>query len=97
MSFSVSYQNTMSEVANLAMNKQEPGYVRIRALVALVRELSPLNDRHQDVERALGLSEESSESFRDLGAESRGYMNGFSDGLAAAEKEAEAAEEDVPL
>ena len=39
------------------MDKDEPGDVRVRALVALVRELSPLNERHTEVKRELNIDE----------------------------------------
>ena len=101
MSFPVNYEAVMKETANLAMDKAEPGYVRVRALVALVRELSPLNERHLEVKRELNIDEAQVIVKIDRGAEARAYMDGVQDGLAraaeAAELEAELqAEDDEP-
>ena len=94
----------MTQTANLAMDKSEPGYVRVRALVALVRELSPLNERHLEVKRELNIEETQVQVIIDVGAESRAYMKGVRDGLAQAAQEAElqaeeelAEEDDDPL
>ena len=84
MSFPVNYEAVMKETANLAMNKQEPGYVRVRALVALVRELSPLNERHLEVKRELNIDEAQTVVVIDRGAEARAYMSGVHAGLAQA-------------
>ncbi|MDE2967603.1 MAG: hypothetical protein OXS30_09010 [Chloroflexota bacterium] len=95
MSFPVTYQNTMTEVATLAMDRQEPGYVRVRALVALVRELSPLNQRCAEVKRELGIGE--AEVYVDAGVESRAYMQGVRDGIASVEYERARQEEEEEL
>ena len=106
MSFPVTYHNAMTEIANLALNRDEPGYVRVRALTKLVSELSPLNERHHEVKRELGLEEAQPIVQIDRNAEARAYMAGLEDGLArAAEFEAElrpeeeeaAEEDDDPL
>ena len=104
MSFPVNYESVMNQTANLAMDQSEPGYVRVRALVALVRELSPLNERHLEVKRELNIDEAQVQVVTDVGAESRAYMKGVQDGLAQAALEAEiqaeeelAEEDDDPL
>ena len=84
MSFPVNYETVMKETANLAMDKSEPGYVRVRALVALVRELSPLNERHLEVKRELNIDEARIIVRIDHEAESRAYMSGVHAGLARA-------------
>ena len=89
MSFPVNYEAVMKETANLAMDKAEPGYVRVRALVALVRELSPLNERHLEVKRELNIDEAQVIVTIDREAESRAYMQGVQDGMARAEQLAE--------
>ena len=94
-SFPLNYRTTMTQVAELAMDANEPGYVRAKMLCTLVRELSPLNERHAEVKRELGIEEEPKRPYRDVGAESRGYVKGFNDGLAAAE--AEAAEREAEI
>ena len=66
------------------MDKSEPGYVRVRALVALVRELSPLNERHLEVKRELNIDEAQTIVVIDEAAESRAYMQGVQAGLARA-------------
>ena len=81
MSFPVTYQNAMTEVANLAMSDRQPGYVRVRALLTLVRELSPLNQLCAEVKRELGIEEAA--VYVDAGAESRAYMQGVRDGIAS--------------
>ena len=91
MSFSVNYETVMNQTANLAMDQGEPGYVRVRALVALVRELSPLNERHLEVKRELNIEEAQVIVQIDRDAEARAFMAGLEEGLARA---AEAAEED---
>ena len=101
MSFPVNYEAVMKETANLAMDKAEPGYVRVRALVALVRELSPLNERHLEVKRELNIDEAQTIVTIDREAESRAYMQGVQDGMARAEQLAEfeaelQAEDDEP-
>ena len=57
MSFPVNYETAMTNIANLAMDQNEPGYVRVRALIKLVSELSPLNERHLEVKRELNIDE----------------------------------------
>ena len=89
MSFPVNYETVMKETANLAMDKTEPGYVRVRALVALVKELSPLNERHLEVKRELNIDEAQVIVRIDHEAESRAYFAGFEAGLTAAHEEAE--------
>ena len=86
------------------MDQGEPGYVRVRALVALVRELSPLNERHTEVKRELGIDEAQVQVSIDVGAEARAFMAGLEEGLARAAEEAEiqaeeelAEEDDDPL
>ena len=77
MSFPVNYETVMKETANLAMDKSEPGYVRARALVALVRELSPLNERHLEVKRELNIDEAQTIVTIDRLAETKAYTKGF--------------------
>ena len=89
MSFPMNYEAVMKETANLALDKAEPGYVRVRALVALVRELSPLNERHLEVKRELNIDEAQTIVAIDRGAEARAYMAGVQDGLARAAEAAE--------
>ena len=92
MSFPLNYQATMTMAADVAMDKNEPGYVRARVLCALIRELSPLNERHVEVKRELGIEEGSAPVMMiDRDAEARAYMAGLEEGLARAE-EAQAAE-----
>ncbi len=100
----MNYETAMTQTANLAMDKNEPGYVRVRALVALVRELSPLNERHLEVKRELNIDEAQVIVQIDHGAENRAYMKGVEAGLALAAQEVEtqaeeelAKEEDDPL
>ncbi|MYE06058.1 MAG: hypothetical protein F4Y04_02360 [Chloroflexi bacterium] len=95
MSFPVTYQNAMTEVANLAMSDKQPGYVRVRALLTLVRELSPLNQRCVEVKRELGIEEAA--VYVDAGAESRAYMQGVRDGIASVEYERARQEEEEEL
>ncbi|MDE2893037.1 MAG: hypothetical protein OXN86_11095 [Chloroflexota bacterium] len=103
MSFPVTYHDTMTEVANLAMNRQEPGYVRVRALVTLVRELSPLNERCAEVKRELGIDETSVSVQTGILSESEAYMKGVRDGIASVQCECRdeddefADEDDDPL
>ena len=104
MSFSVNYETVMNQTAKVAMDQGEPGYVRVRALVALVRELSPLNERHIEVKRELNIDEAQVQVVIDVGVEARAYMRGVQDGLAQAALEAEiqaeeelAEEDDDPL
>ena len=96
MSFSVNYETVMNQTAKVAMDQGEPGYVRVRALVALVRELSPLNERHLEVKRELNIEETQVQVIIDVGAESRAYMKGVRDGLAQAAQEAELQAEEEP-
>ena len=111
MSFPINYETVMTETANLAMAKEEPGYVRVRALVALVRELSPLNERHLEVKRELNIDEARVVVMIDEEAEALAYMKGIRDAQAdyaqcdcpctcgdeAAEEEQPADEDDDPL
>ena len=98
MSFPVNYETAMTSIANLAMDQNEPGYVRVRALIKLVSELSPLNERHLEVKRELNIDEAQVIVRIDHEAESRAYMQGLEAGLAqaaeAAEREAELQAED---
>ena len=84
MSFPVNYESVMTQTANLAMDQSEPGYVRVRALVALVRELSPLNERHIEVKRELNIDEAQVIVQIDRDAEARAYIAGLEEGLARA-------------
>ena len=81
MSFPVNYETAMTQTASLAMDKNEPGYVRVRALVALVRELSPLNERHLEVKRELNIDEARVVVTIDHGAENRAFYKGFNAAL----------------
>ena len=92
MSFPLNYRQTMTIAANLAQDKSEPGYVRAKLLCTLIRELSPLNERHAEVKRELGIEETPTAVRIDRGAEARAYMAGVEDGLARAAEAAEAAE-----
>ena len=96
MSFSMNYAATMTEVANLAQDRNEPGYVRVRALVALVRELSPLNERHAEVKRELGIEQTTSCAGDHERIETDAYMQGVRDTIASMEEadEEEAGNED---
>ena len=96
MSFSMNYAATMIEVANLAQDRNEPGYVRVRALVALVRELSPLNERHTEVKRELGIEETPSCSGDHERLRVEAYHQGVRDTLDSLEalEEEEAGDED---
>ena len=89
MSFPVNYETAMTNIANLAMDQNEPGYVRVRALIKLVSELSPLNERHLEVKRELNIDEAQTIVAIDRGAEARAYMQGLEAGLAQAAEEAE--------
>ena len=89
MSFPVNYATVMTQTANLAMDKNEPGYVRVRALVALVRELSPLNERHTEVKRELNIDEAQVIVQIDHAAEARAFVKGLEEGLARAAEQAE--------
>ena len=82
MSFPVTYHSAMTEVANLAMNREEPGYVRVRALIKLVSELSPLNERHHEVKRELNIKEAEVIVQIDREAEARAYFAGFEAAIA---------------
>jgi uncharacterized protein YpuA (DUF1002 family) len=88
MSFPLNYRATMTMAADVAMDKNEPGYVRARVLCTLIRELSPLNERHAEVKRELGIEEASVPVLIDVEAESRAYLKGVRDGMAAARGEA---------
>ena len=96
MSFPLNYRATMTMAADLAKDKGEPGYVRAKVLCALIRELSPLNERHLEVKRELGIEETPAAARIDVEAESQAYLQGVRDGMAAARDEAqvEAAEEE---
>jgi len=52
----MSYREAMCDLSDLA--KDGPAYVRVQALVTIVRETSPNNARHGDVMRELGLADE---------------------------------------
>ena len=52
----MSYREAMCDLSDLA--KDGPAYVRVKALVTIVRETSPNNARHGDVMRELGLADE---------------------------------------
>ena len=95
MSFPVNYETVMKETANLAMDKAEPGYVRVRALVALVRELSPLNERHLEVKRELNIDEAQVIVTIDREAESLAYMQGVRDGIASVEAQLQDEDEET--
>ena len=90
MSFPLNYRQTMTIAANLAQDKSEPGYVRAKLLCTLIRELSPLNERHAEVKRELGIEETPTAVRIDRDAEARAYMAGLEDGLAEAAEAAEA-------
>ena len=84
MSFPVTYHNAMTEIANLAMDRSEPGYVRVRALTKLVSELSPLNERHAEVKRELGIELPADQGAEnDVLSETMAYMKGVRDAQAA--------------
>ena len=89
MSFPLNYRQTMTIAANIAQDKTEPGYVRAKLLCTLIRELSPLNERHAEVKRELGIEETPVEVRIDRGAEARAYMQGLEAGLAQAAEAAE--------
>ena len=50
------YREAMGDLSGIA--KEGPAYVRVKALVTIVRETSPNNPRHADVMRELGLADE---------------------------------------
>ncbi len=50
------YREAMCDLSDIA--KEGPAYVRVKALVTIVRETSPNNARHADVMRELGLADE---------------------------------------
>ena len=50
------YREAMCDLSDIA--KDSPPYVRVKALVTIVRETSPNNPRHADVMRELGLADE---------------------------------------
>ena len=52
----MSYREAMCDLSDIA--KDAPAYVRVKALVTIVRETSPNNARHADVMRELGLEDE---------------------------------------
>lgn len=52
----MSYREAMCDLSDIA--KDGPAYVRVKALVTIVRETSPNNARHGDVMRELGLADE---------------------------------------
>ena len=54
------YREAMCDLSEIA--KEGPAYVRVKALVTIVRETSPNNARHGDVMRELGLADELPES-----------------------------------
>ena len=72
----------------------EPNALRYSLGALLVRELSPLNERHFEVKRELNIDEAQVIVRIDHEAESRAYMQGLEAGLAQA---AEAAELEAEL
>ena len=50
----VTYREAMGELSQI-IRSQEPGYVRIRAICAVVSELSPSNSAQRENHLALGL------------------------------------------
>ena len=50
----VTYREAMGELSKL-IRSQEPGYVRVRAICAVVSELSPANSAQRENHLALGL------------------------------------------
>ena len=54
MSFPINYRDAMNRLAHLS-EPSEPAYVRVKALCALVRELSPANPHQRANHLALGL------------------------------------------
>ena len=95
MSFPLSYRATMTIVAEQAMDKKTPRYVQERLLRTLVQELSPLNPRHAEVKRELGIEEESAPPVRNHEqAEADAYMRGVRDTLASLEEVGEDEDED---
>ena len=94
MSFPLDYRATMTMAAEVARDKTEPGYVRAKVLCALIRELSPLHERHLEVKRELGIEEAPATVWMiDEEAEARAYLKGVRDGLEEA-AEIRAAEEE---
>ena len=76
MSFDLKYVTVMTELSGLAMSDDTPSYVRERALTTLVRELSPLHARHDEVLRELGQleSEEPGELVSEMAEASKAAM-----------------------
>lgn len=91
MSFPLTYQKTMTMAAELVLDSSTAAYVRERALRTLIRELSPLNERHLEVKQELGI-EDGPAAAIDVGAESRAYMQGVRDGMERAEAAASTGE-----
>ncbi|MCY3923495.1 MAG: hypothetical protein OXG27_14040 [Chloroflexi bacterium] len=85
MSFPLTYQTTMTMAAELVLDSNTAAYVRERALRTLIRELSPLNERHLEVKQELGIEDGPAAARIDVGAESRAYMQGVRDGMERAE------------
>ena len=54
MSFPINYQQAMTKLARLT-EPDQPGYVQVKALATLVRELSPANPHQRANHLALGL------------------------------------------
>ena len=84
MTFPINYENAMIHLANLSLNQDEPGYVRVRALVKLVSELSPLNERNAEVKQVLAVDETRVVLRPDPEAQARAFEQGFQAGLAEA-------------
>ena len=55
MSFPLTYRSAMNNIAQLANNNDQPGYVRVQALKTIIRELSPSNPGQRQNHQALGL------------------------------------------
>ncbi|MDE2986925.1 MAG: hypothetical protein OXT70_02590 [Chloroflexota bacterium] len=89
----MSYREAMCDLSEMA--KDGPAYVRVKALVTIVRETSPNNARHGDVMRELGLADELPEASGGAqgcvkcghGNEAREAMIAFREGLKRAEEE----------
>ena len=95
MLFPLTYRATMTMVAKEAMKKETAAYVRERLLRTLVQELSPLNARHTEVKRELGIEEEPPPPIRNHEqAEADAYMRGVRDTLASLEEVGEDEDED---
>lgn len=94
----MSYREAMCDLSELA--KEGPAYVRVQALVTIVRETSPNNARHGDVMRELGLADELP-SASSSGCDNCGHGNTAQESLrilreeARANREAEEGEADA--